>query len=407
MRGQTCTAGRPSGSARAHVRLGQLRFGQLRFGQAGLVARLLVARLLVAGLLVAGLLVAGLLAPPLIGQAPEVTITHEDTRDGAAAVSSRNREGDLHVLMVVGLGGEPRFRTMFHEWATTILDAATDRFDVPAERQIYLGERIDLDPERIQATSTRENVRDAIETLAATSRAGDRVLVILIGHGTGQGADARLNLPGPDPSAADWAEKLTALEGRRLAVVNTASASGDFIPQLTGPDRVIVTATRSGRELNETVFGRYFADAFRSPEADLDKDGDVSLLEAFEYARQEVARFYREENRIQTEFALLDDDGDGVGSRAPGVDGADGERASQFRFGNAQSQARAGAGGGAVNPALVPLLERRRAIEDQISALRAIRETLPESEYERRLEDLLVELALVAREIRAVGGGAP
>lgn len=325
----------------------------------------------------------------------------------AVSPTAPEPEGVLHLLVVVGLGGEARYRDAFHAWATQILAAASTRFGVPAERQIYLGERVDLDPDRMRDRSTRENVGAAISEIAAQSAPGDRVLLVLIGHGTGQGADARLNLPGPDPSAAEWALKLAPLEGRRIAIVNTASASGDFIPQLAGPDRLIVTATRSGRELNETLFGRYFAEALASPDADLNKDGDVSLLEAFEYARQEVARFYREENRIQTEFALLEDNGDGVGSRAPGVDGEDGEGASRFRFGSASAQARATAGDAPLNPALVPLLERRRALEDQISSLRALRDTLPEAEYERRLEGLLVDLALVSREIRALGGGTP
>jgi hypothetical protein len=334
------------------------------------------------------------------------TLTLSDPISGATP-STPPAAGDLHLLVVVGLGGEARFRDAFHAWATQILDAATDRFQVPSERQIYLGERVEMDPDRMRDRSTREQVRDAIIEIAERSAPGDRVLIVLIGHGTGQGAEARLNLPGPDPSAAEWAAKLAPLEGRTVAVVNTASASGDFIPELTGPDRLIVTATRSGRELNETVFGLYFAEALSSPDADLDKDGDVSLLEAFEYARQEVARFYREENRIQTEFALLDDNGDGTGSRAPGVDGDDGSAASRFRFGTAAMQAQAAAGGGAVNPALIPLLERRRGIEDRISELRALRETLPEAVYEQQLEALLVELALVSREIRALGGGMP
>ncbi len=316
-------------------------------------------------------------------------------------------EGDLHVLVVAGLGGEPAYRESFHAWALTTLDAARDRFGVPESRLHYLGERVDMAPDRMQARSTRENVAAAIEEIASSSRPGDRVLVLLIGHGTGQGEDAKFNLPGPDPTAAEWAGKLEPLADRKVALVNAASASGDFLPVVAREGWIVVTATRSGRELNETVFGRFFAEALASEDADLDKDGDVSLLEAFEYARQEVARFYREAGRIQTEFALIDDRGTGVGSRAPGVEGTDGEVARRFRFGSAASVA-AAAGLDPDDPRILPLLERRRALENEVAALRARQGELTPAEYERELEELLVELALVSREIREVsGGGTP
>lgn len=308
---------------------------------------------------------------------------------------------DLHVLVVTGLGGEARYRTSFHEWALTILTAARDRFGVPVERTIYLGERVETDPERIRERSTRENVEAAFREIGERSRPGDRVLVVLIGHGTASPEGARFNLPGPDPSAAEWGAMLAGLSGREVAFVNTGSSSGDFIPALAGEGRIVVTATRSGREQNETVFPRFFAEALTSPDADLDKDGEISLLEAFEYVRQEVARFYREAGRIQTEIALLDDTGRGVGSRAPGVDGEDGERARRFRMGGSAARAAAAV---ANDPALAPLLDRRRGLEDDVAAIRGQRATLGEAEYERRLEELLVELALVSREIRERGG---
>lgn len=308
---------------------------------------------------------------------------------------------DLHLLVVTGLGGEARYRAAFHEWAVAILSAARDRFGVPAERAVYLGERVETDPERIRGRSTRENVEAAFREIGERSRPGDRVLVVLIGHGTASQDGARFNLPGPDPSAAEWGAMLAGLSGREVAFVNTGSASGDFIPVLAGEGRIVVTATRSGREQNETVFPRFFAESLGSADADLDKDGEISLLEAFEYTRQEVARFYREAGRIQTEIALLDDTGVGVGSRAPGVDGEDGDRARRFRMGGSGVRAAAAAAG---DPSLAPMLERRRGLEDDVAALRGQRATLGEAEYERRLEELLVELALLSREIRERGG---
>jgi hypothetical protein len=305
----------------------------------------------------------------------------------------------LHVVVVAGLGGEPRYRELFHEWALQILDASAERFGVPATRLHYLGERVETDPARIRARSTSENVALTLREVGDASASGDRILIVLIGHGTGTPDGVRFNLPGPDPSLEEWDAMLAPLAGRAVGFVHTGSASGDFIAGLSGEGRVIITATRSAREQNETIFPRFFAEALGAPAADLDRDGAVSLLEAFEYARQEVARLYREEGRIQTEVALLEDDGDGVGSRAPGVDGADGDRARAFRLGGSGVAAAASA-----DPALSPLLERRSALEAEIAALRSRRSELSESAYETALEELLVDLALVSREIRERGG---
>lgn len=309
---------------------------------------------------------------------------------------------EVHVLVVVGIGGEARYRTSFHESALAILDGLRDRFGIPAERMTYLGERVDVAPDRIQERSTVENITSTLRDIGDRSSPGDRVLVVLIGHGTAAGGESRFNLPGPDATAAEWGGLLAPLAEREVAFVNSASSSGDFIPALAGEDRVVVAATRSGREQNETVFPRFFAEALESEAADLDKDGQVSVLELFEYTRQEVARFYEEEGRIQTEVALLEDDGDGVGSRAPGVDGEDGALAGRFRLGGARAVAAQQAV--AADPSLAPLVEQRQALEDQVAALRGRRESMSEAAYEEQLEALLVELALVSREIRERGG---
>src|SRR5581483_9637554 len=95
--------------------------------------------------------------------------------------------------------------------------------------------------------------------LASKAAPDDIVMVVLIGHGSAQGTEARFNLPGPDLTATDYAHLLDKFPSQRVALVNAASASGDFIAALSKKNRIIVTATRSGGEKNETVFGEYFA----------------------------------------------------------------------------------------------------------------------------------------------------
>jgi hypothetical protein len=260
----------------------------------------------------------------------------------------------------------------------------------------------------IDARSSREGVEQAFAAVAERSRAGDLVLVVLIGHGSHRSGEARFNLPGPDMTPADFGRLLDRLPGRRVALVNTASASGGWVAELAAEGRVIATATRSGMERNQTTFGRFFVDALTGDGADTDKDGRVSLLEAFDYARREVARFYESEGRLQTEHALLDDDGDGEGSDEPEPGSGDGGLA-RLAFlapatgaGSAEAALEAGD-----DPELAALLAERAAIEARLERLKARRDATPAADYDAELEELLVDLALKSEAIRQAAGQVP
>jgi hypothetical protein len=225
------------------------------------------------------------------------------------------------------------------------------------------------------------------------SGAGE-VWFVLLGHGTFDNKEAKFNLRGPDLVADDLAARLKAFQ-RPIAVVNGASASGPFINKLSVPGRVIVTATRSGQEVNFARFGGHFASAIGSLEADLDKDGQTSLLEAYLFAASRVTEFYETEGRLATEHPLLDDNGDGLGTPPDwfrGVravkkakDGAtvDGLRAHQFVLVRSEQEKK------------LPLAVRakRDEVELAIGKLRDRKTEMPEPEYYAKLEPLLLDLA--------------
>ncbi len=308
---------------------------------------------------------------------------------------------ETHLLVIVGLGGDEEHRERFHGWAVQLLDAATGQYGVPTENVHYLGEKTEIDPSRIAARSTADNVASTVRSIAAAAAPGDAVLVVLIGHGTARGSDARFNLPGPDLGPAEFALLLDPLSQQRVAFVNTAASSGGFVAELASEGRVVIAATRSAREQNETVFGGYFVEAFEGEEADLDKDGRVSLLEAFQYASSEVQRYYEDQGLLLTEHAVLDGDGDGTGSDAPDPLETEGRLAAGLFL----SSTPAGASTVAATPELEALYQRRDSLQSRVQELRGVQESLEPEEYDRRLEDLLVELGLVTREIRALEGG--
>ncbi len=317
---------------------------------------------------------------------------------GITAPGGAIQSQQSHLVVITGLSGDAEHSATFSRWAASLIDAAETRWKLPKANVVYLAEDTRMDPTRVTGRSDRAGIEAAFAALAGRVRPDDVVLVLLIGHGSSAGSEARFNLPGPDLTAVEWAALLAPFGAQRVAVVNAASASGDFVAGLSAKNRTVITATRSGGEKNETVFAEYFVQAFTGDGADTDKDGVVSLLEAFNYARREVERFYQGANRLQTEHALLDDDGDGSGTRDPDAAGAtDGARARRLIvFG-----ARPAAPVAASNPALAPLYAQRQRLEDSVASLRQRKATLDSAAYETQLERLLVDLATTTQEIRA------
>lgn len=308
---------------------------------------------------------------------------------------------ETHIVMIAGLGGDPEYTNTFHGWLSRFADAASERYGVDRSHIHYYGEDPELDPTAIEARSTAENIRAGFAALGESMGPEDDLVLIMAGHGTFRDDVARFNIPGPDLTPEDLGGLLDGLGNRRITVINTATASGPFVEALSGEGRTIITATRSGREQNLTRFGLYFVDAFASDGADVDKDSRVSMLEAFTFAIQEVAREYEGEGQLLTEHAVLDDNGDGEGSRQELGEGGDGALAGTVFL----SSSTAGPDTRAMTPALQALYEEKAAIEQRIEELKAVKSQLPQDRYEDQLEALLIELALKNREIRSAGEG--
>jgi len=312
-------------------------------------------------------------------------------------------QGRTHAVIVAGLGGAAEYRESFHAEASQIYHALIDRHGLPAENVVYLGEKVDVDPAIISMRSTRANVLQVLGEIAQKAQPMDRVFVVLIGHGTASGDEVQLNLPGPDLTPSDFQLGLSAFPTQTLALVHTGTASGGFIAPLTGPNRILIAATRTERQLNATEFGQFFARAIAGEGADLDHDDRVSLLEAYLYTRQEVERYYEEQNEMLTETAVLEDNGDGEASHDAGLAGPDGPLAATFHLGGISGTAAQTPD----DPALALLYEERATIQQRINELRGIRDTMDEDAYLDAMEPLLVDLALKNREIRTREGGGP
>lgn len=284
-----------------------------------------------------------------------------------------------HVLIATGLGGEPQYSTAFIRAASALHETAKSKWSVAPASLLYLAEDPAADP-RITGKSTREELTQAFLTLSQRAATGDLVLVFLLGHGSGEGADSRVNFPGPDPTAADFKAWLAGLAKQTVVFVNASSASGDFVQVLQGPNRIIVTATRTAMERNESVFASHFVLGLAEGEADTDKDGRTTVREAFDYAKREVARSYESANKLMTEHAAISDT----------------TLAQMVGFGGAAPS---------TDPKVIALVAERRDLEDQLTALKARKASMDAAEYDRELERLATAIAEKTALIRAARGG--
>lgn len=288
------------------------------------------------------------------------------------------------VIVVVGAAGSPEYGAQFVKWVGLWEQACSKGGAKFAA--------IGLD--EVENPDDRTTLQEA---LAGESQQTSAALwLVLIGHGTFDGRTAKFNLRGPDISEADLAEWLKPLQ-RPLVVINTTSSSAPFLSRLSGPERVVITATKSGFEQNYTRFGEYLAGAIAEPKADLDKDGQTSLLEAFLTASHRTDEFYLAAGRLVTERALLDDNGDGLGTRADwfrGIrpvetaeDGAalDGYRAHQFHLVHSEAE----------NKMPPQLRAKRDRLELDVVKLRDSKEKFTEEEYFSRLESMLYDIAQI------------
>ncbi|MDF1741499.1 MAG: hypothetical protein P1U86_20220, partial [Verrucomicrobiales bacterium] len=303
-----------------------------------------------------------------------------------AGTSLANAKQDLTVLLLIGSDGTTEYGDAFREDAALWIEAAR---------------KADAEMKVIGIEDTGKNNDAELFKKALTEIKTGQLWVVLIGHGTFDGREAKFNVRGPDFTDDELVLWLDAYEGQ-LALINTAPASGSLIRKASKPDRIVITATKNESETSYTHFGRYFAKAIAgSKAADLDNDKQVSLLEAFIHASNETALFYKSEGRIATEHSLIDDNGDENGSRAEWFKGTTATRTA--------GKDATPDGEIAGQQVLLPNAFERRLTDEQrkkrneleleVRALRRDRENQEEAVYYEKLEALLLQLAEIYQNV--------
>jgi len=294
---------------------------------------------------------------------------------------------ERYALVISGVSGGEKYAAQQKKWREEIATFLTAGLAVPDANLVVLDEEHDA-----SSTPTAANIRRALGDLRRRVTGSDTLLFMLLGHGTYDGIDAKFNLVGPDLSAAEWKDALDGVAGR-LVIVNTTESSFPFLEQLSSRGRVIITATDSAAQRFATVFPEYFIRSLVDGSSDFDKNGRVSILEAFNAASAGVKQHYEQRGQLSTERPLIDDDGDGTGREA-GAPGADGTLAGTVYLDPEPGAQRSG-------DAEVAALERQRLLlEARLQALRERKSSMSDAEYQAELEKILVELARIAQQIR-------
>ena len=286
----------------------------------------------------------------------------------AALLAAPQAHAELYYLIVAGIGGQAKYDEQFKTDAEKLAAAARRTAGDTARVDVLIGEE-----------ATRDAVRERLESLATRAKPADSVAIFLIGHGSHDGERYKLNLAGPDLDGEELAQLFAGIQAGSQLIVNATSASGAVLQSWAADGRTVITATRSGAERNATRFAEHWAAALSNEAADINKNGTLTAQEAFDFASRAVADSFESQGTLATEHPQL------VGDAAP-------------RFNVARLGERP-----AATPANARLTSELERLEGEIDALRARRDEMEAEAYMTELQKLLVDLALVQRQLDAAG----
>lgn len=280
-----------------------------------------------------------------------------------------------YAVVVAGLGGDAEFSESF--------EASSQQFATSLRT-------LEKDPSLIitlDESATRESILAAIEQqvkrMSDDEGSADQAFVlILTGHGNADRQGWRFNVKGPDLTTDDLVAALNAVPVQRQLVVLAASASGAALDTLGQLGRVLVTATKSGGEINAVRFPGFLAEAMQSEIADYDRNEILTVAEAFRFAESRTREYYEQQKLLASEHSRLR--------------GEEADSIAIALLGSLQDASD--------DPVVAQLLDERLTLEQRFKALRASKEQMPVDEYYDELETLLLSIARMQQSIDEATG---
>lgn len=258
-------------------------------------------------------------------EAREFQESAESTGAGEASASRRI------AVIICGHPGDADHVELFQGSVENIRTGLAAHYEfAPVDIHVFHGDEVDADSDQesndssiepsaiaLAMPATKEIISAELQNLKTTITENDRLFVIVIGHTHFENGLAWLNLHGPDVQQKEFAAMFEGIAAKEQVFVITNPCSGYYIKPLSRPGRVIISATESDLEVNETLCPHALADMLSEAplaEWDLDADKHLSLFEFYIVLCRGVADRYVDETLIATEHAQLDDNADGKGT---------------------------------------------------------------------------------------------
>jgi hypothetical protein len=307
-----------------------------------------------------------------------------------------------YAVIVSSASGNAEFKAKFWDWSSQMTRTLADEMKIPKNQIYFLTEDPNTDLSLSTGKATKAEMTKVLQTVESRVKPGDRVFLLLLGHGSFDGSDYKFNLVGPDMTGSELNSWLGRFGQQQIVVVNTTPCSGILTKTLSAKNRVVVTATKSEFENNDTIFAQFFVEAFKDKKADLDKNKQVSLLEAYVYAAQRVEAWYKDQGRLATEHPLLEDNGDKTGTARPSPANGEGLLAGKISLTEGVGVAAAAQTGTPASPEFQSLMASKNQLEAAIQDLKYKKDSLSEAEYSKQLESLLIRLAQTNQKMSAL-----
>jgi hypothetical protein len=308
-------------------------------------------------------------------------------------------ETNKFALIITGPTVGETNASQFRNWSYALHDVLVRDYGYSSESVILLyanGEDTASSASYIDGAANREGIENALASLQQQVKAGDQITLYLIGHGSGAEEEAKFNIAGPDITGPEFATLLDPFSQQDMVIINTTSASYGFSTALSSEGRVVISSTRSPSERYDPVFSRYFIEALDSRQGDRDKNNRVSMLEAFRYAKASVEQWYKDQGRLASEHAGLDDNGDALFSLNPAVDDADGLLAEIAYIDRLTDDS------GSLSLQALAMKARMQELERSVIILRGRKADFLEEDYWQQMESLLIELARATAQFEAL-----
>jgi hypothetical protein len=307
-----------------------------------------------------------------------------------------------YAVIFGGAGADETYRTRFRQWTLKLSEILARDYGYPPDHITLLLGNGDPKVPEIYGPCRRDTILAAMDRLQKQVQPGDQLGFFFIGHGTSDDQDAKFVVAGPDITGADFAARLDGFSNQDLIVVNNTGSGYPFCSSLAAAGRVIVCATRSAAERYDTVFPRFFLEGLENHTADRDKNRRVSMLEAFKYAGQQVNAWYADQDRLPSEHAAIDDNGDGRFDADPDPAEEEGRLAEIAYLDTITASVAETAVGGPAPEALRRLYAEAQELERSVVLLRNRKSKMDEQNYWQQMEPLLIDLARTSRQLRSL-----